>query len=434
MKKFKKNLFSPTPSVVKKVTAATLCCILSGLFLIAGCKKDEKKESYPIDIPFTEYSLPETCQWTNLGYDETVIVVNSMETLQQHIIFPEGNTPEFDFSTNSLLLVSGGAERGISGISKKLQQLSDSRYQWDIEIFLDDPDYPEPWVIAITTSKPIIENAVELNVTTSAVEYPVDVPFELYYIGSHGKSLPHHANLKYDNSALVINSQEELDNFNKSDGEFYNQLIHKFNDLPEIDFSIHTLLLASGRTNYTIGPFNNKKLQQNSLNDYKWDIDGILSGGDAEDDWISAIITKKIKSNSNFNLNVTIDFYWSLPDDFSIELFWRDYSLAETSCQWTNFITDTVFVVYNNTALEQYITCKGDIYPPIYSDSKLFLTKIRTPKLTHMLSKRLFLCKEKYKLDIEITLSDIEQPDEQIIAIITEEFIALPVELNVKYY
>ena len=45
MKKKKKNLFSPTPSVVKRGTVAMLCLMLTGLFLVAGCKKDDKKTS-----------------------------------------------------------------------------------------------------------------------------------------------------------------------------------------------------------------------------------------------------------------------------------------------------------------------------------------------------------------------------------------------------
>ena len=40
MNKMKKNLFSPTPSVVKRGTVAMLCLMLAGLFLAAGCKKD----------------------------------------------------------------------------------------------------------------------------------------------------------------------------------------------------------------------------------------------------------------------------------------------------------------------------------------------------------------------------------------------------------
>jgi len=341
MNKKKKNLFSAMPSVVKKGTAAMLCCILSGLFLIAGCKKDEKKESYPIDIPFTEYSLPETCQWTSLGYDETVIVVNSMETLKQYISFPEGNAPEFDFSTNSLLLVSGGAERGISGISKKLQQLSDSRYQWDIEIFLDDPDYPEPWIIAITTSKPVIENAVALNVTTADVE---DIPFKKYYLTSNSIEFCDSWNsLKYDDSVIVINNDTEFEkyaNLDRCEGNI------------EIDFSKQTLLLASGTTTADVLEIS-KNLRKFSENKYVMDVKLRLNTTQDIKKWVAAIVTNKLNDNSNIELSVTtFENDWEC--DCADELFF--YYQSEKVWFSHRFVDSHLIIWFKeNTQIEEII-------------------------------------------------------------------------------
>ena len=433
MKKFKKNLFSSTPSVVKKVTAAILCVLLSGLFSIAGCKKDEKKERYPIDIPFTEYSLPETCQWTNLGYDETVIVVNSMETLKQYMIFPEGNTPEFDFSTNSLLLVSGGAERGISGISKKLQQLSDSRYQWNIEIFLDDPDEPEPWIIAITTSKPIIDNAVELNVTTSAVEYPVDVPFELYYVRNEHSCI--------QDTVIIINSNEELERYIGDNG---NPPICTYIEpgFPAIDFSRHSLLLTGGFWHNDNRYVNNVNLKQLSSTAYEWEIDVFVSGGDMSSNWINAVVTKKINSNSTVVSKITYLTWWGYsgnwedwPDDYSIELCIKNYSLENSSCQWTNLEENKTIIVRTPDELDNYITCSENTYPDLDIGPKnLLITKISMPQSMKITSKRLFRYKEKHVLNVEGIISDME-PKEHIIAFTVDyRYGVYDVELNVKYY
>jgi len=56
MKKMKKNLFSTTSGIIKKGTVAALCLILSGLFLVAGCKKDAPKNitGCNVDNPLTD--------------------------------------------------------------------------------------------------------------------------------------------------------------------------------------------------------------------------------------------------------------------------------------------------------------------------------------------------------------------------------------------
>ena len=70
MKKLNQNLFSPTPSVAKKVTAVMLCMILSGLFLVAGCKKDNSVTSY-------EPEEDEFCGYVNMeNIDKTIPVIN----------------------------------------------------------------------------------------------------------------------------------------------------------------------------------------------------------------------------------------------------------------------------------------------------------------------------------------------------------------------
>jgi len=130
-------------------------------------KWEEKTlHNYPIEIPFTEYSLAGTfCQWTNLNYDDKIIVINNNEKLANHINCLEGNCPEIDFSKYSLLLSSGRTNKVIFKINKHLLlQLSANKYKLDIEIYLLDADAHEQWDTALIVNKLKKENNIELKV------------------------------------------------------------------------------------------------------------------------------------------------------------------------------------------------------------------------------------------------------------------------------
>jgi hypothetical protein len=159
------------PRALKKGTVAMLCMILTGLFLFVGCKKDGKKDDpppepeYPINISFTEYSLAENCQWTNLAYDNTVIIINSDEILKQYVACTGGGYPEIDFSENSLLLASGATSSNISKITvNNLQQLSRNEYELNMEILLGNATVVEEWTVALIVEKVSEESHIKLNV------------------------------------------------------------------------------------------------------------------------------------------------------------------------------------------------------------------------------------------------------------------------------
>jgi hypothetical protein len=342
--------------------------------------------------------------------------------LKKYISCGESSLPEIDFNKNSLLLVSGGSERGISAIPKKLQQLSANLYQWDIEILLDETGELEEWVIAITTSKPIVESTVKLNTTTSK-EYSIDVPFSTYFVKYGGRY--NDSNCKYYNhegKVIVINNQEELDKY-----------LPCRNNIPEVDFSKHSLLLTSASTDISFFLINNNTLQKLSSNDYVWNIDLFLSSGDSGSNWTNVILTKKIGSNSNVKSNIIEKEKPS--DNDSIEIFIRDYNLSETLCIWENLEDNKIKIVRNNTELEKYLTCSNGSYPNIYLGygTELWLTKVSVPKPINTISKRLFLFNEKYVLNVEITLSNMGQPKEHIIALFKEcAWFSCPIELNVN--
>jgi len=159
-------------NVIRKVTVTTLCVIMIGLFFAFGCKKDNgekgdnppEEPTYPIEIPFTEYSLKGTsCQWTNLAYDNTVIIIDSDEKMNQYIT--GSGYPEIDFETQTLLLASGKTEKGISEITvNNLQQLSANEYELDMELLLNNETIAEEWAIALIIEKVSEESTVELSV------------------------------------------------------------------------------------------------------------------------------------------------------------------------------------------------------------------------------------------------------------------------------
>ena len=157
--------------MIKKLILKTLTffLILTGLF--SSCKDPELKINYPIDIPFTEYSLTNTsCRWMNLPYDEQIIIINSSEELEKHIFCSEGSYPEIDFSKHSLLLASGKTKKEIDEVvTKGLQQLSSNKYELSLEIAITDIPAIETWNMAFFIEKINDNSVVELNLTLNKV-------------------------------------------------------------------------------------------------------------------------------------------------------------------------------------------------------------------------------------------------------------------------
>jgi len=314
MKKIKQKLFSTAPSVVRKGMAAMLCMVMVGLFLVVGCKKDDEKKppiEYPIDVPFMEYTLPETCQWKNLDYDEKVIIINNDRELGNYLACEGGNYPEIDFEKQTLLLASGNASNGIEKITvNHLRQLAENDYELNIELLLCDTIAAEKWTMALITEKISEESTVELIVT----EYPIDVPFEEY-------CLYHDLSLRYwDNEGVVhekypcwknLNHDEDAPDFVRggridvinSDEELENHLICP-EDYPAIDFSKQTLVLASGMTLQCPVAIHNIGFIKTSANQYT--LKATISCGPFQSGeyWWFAIITPKIEDEATVLLSI----------------------------------------------------------------------------------------------------------------------------------
>jgi uncharacterized repeat protein (TIGR02543 family) len=118
---------------------------------------------YPIEVPFTEYSLTSTsCQWTNLIYDDKLIVINRDEILRGYITCTDGSYPAIDFSKHTLLLANGTTPNGIVEISNRLLQLSTNGYKLDVEILLNETEMLGYWITALIVNKLNEESDIEL--------------------------------------------------------------------------------------------------------------------------------------------------------------------------------------------------------------------------------------------------------------------------------
>jgi hypothetical protein len=128
------------------------------------------------------------------------------------------------------------------------------------------------------------------------IEYPIEIPFEEYcanrscwiYFSHPPQWLPWH-------ELIIINNSEELE-----------QYLICINDCPEIDFSKHTLLLARGWTHCQIIEISRKHLLQLSKNDYKLEINILLSNATLGERWVVPLIVDKLNEESNVELKVTM--------------------------------------------------------------------------------------------------------------------------------
>lgn len=143
-----------------KLTALLL--LLSG---IASTCNPENPD-FPKDVSYQEYSLSGSCQWSNLPYNEKVIIINSQEELERYVSCNEESYPAINFSKQSLLLASGKTNSGVSEIAvTDLKQLSANLYKLNIEITLNHTDVIEPWCVALVVDKLGESNNVELEAT-----------------------------------------------------------------------------------------------------------------------------------------------------------------------------------------------------------------------------------------------------------------------------
>jgi len=128
---------------------------------------------YPIELSFENYSLEgSSCHWTNLPYNDKVIIINNSVELEKYISCNEGSYPAIDFSKHSLILASGKTDIGIYEIvANNLLQLSSNKFKLTVGIVLYGIVNIESWNIALLVEKLNKESVLELNVAFEGVEF-----------------------------------------------------------------------------------------------------------------------------------------------------------------------------------------------------------------------------------------------------------------------
>ena len=114
--------------------------------------------TYPLEIPFTEYSLAgSSCQWKNYQghYDGNVVVmINSDEELKNYIqCTGESDYFEVDFSKYTLLLAHGIERYVVHFDYTSLQQLSELNYVMKINFITTGFAMITDWQVPIMVSK-----------------------------------------------------------------------------------------------------------------------------------------------------------------------------------------------------------------------------------------------------------------------------------------
>jgi len=267
-----------------KFTAFLL--IIAGWFASCG-----KENNGPVEIPFTEYSLAGTlCQWTNLGYNDKVIIINSSAALENYLTNTGSSYPIIDFSKQTLLLASGTTTTGIAGIAKKLQQIS-TRYVLDIEITLNEATFAQEWIVALVTSKLNESKNIELNVTNAygETDYPIEVPLREYSLNGTSCQWKDFES----NKAIIISSDEELRDYIICTGYNY----------PEIDFSVHSLVLVRGMARANVVS-TATSFFHNGERKYTLNVTVYLGPLAVMQPWAISILTPKIPNSANIVLVV----------------------------------------------------------------------------------------------------------------------------------
>ena len=123
--------------------------------------------------------------------------------------------------------------------------------------------------------------------------------------------------------------------------------------------------------------------------------------------------------------------------DYPVEIMFIDCSLDKTNCSVKHFENDKVFIINSIGDLKNnYISCSDDSYPVIdFSKHTLLLAKgTATNGIKSIVKKLRQVSKNKYVLDVEVTLNDTCEVGVWQVAIITSKLNKKSnIELNVNY-
>ena len=256
---------------MKKIILKTFAffLILTGLF--SSCKDPELKINYPIDIPFTEYSLTNTsCRWINLPYDEQVIIINSNEELEEYLYcmlhYDYAIYPAIDFSKYTLLLACGVENNMFVPDYKSFQQISEKTYQLKVNLLSCEETVVTPWQVPILVNKIVDLTSAEIILTKEFPESIITSPifvddpkiidfFENAFFQSYSLPKCFFTTVeRYKDTILIINNMNE-----------FSAAYICTDDLPKIDFNIYTLIIGKKAVGSSSIHFLDQKIVEGTL-------------------------------------------------------------------------------------------------------------------------------------------------------------------------
>jgi ribulose-5-phosphate 4-epimerase/fuculose-1-phosphate aldolase len=194
---------------------------------------------------------------------------------------------------------------------------------------------------------------------------------------------------------VVVNSDEELQNYISG------------TDYPPVDFSKHTLVMATGETPVTITAmvYNFRQL---STNKYELYTEVILGDGMTFEDWRVAILVDKLSDKADIDLDVNV-----VASGLHV--------INGESWRFGNLPIEDVVLVNNNEELQNYIS--GTDYPHInFSEYTLILASGTTAYEVNRTTCLLIpLSTDKYELYVRVVLGNDTVDDVWLLAILVDK-------------
>ena len=292
----------PPFAKVRSIVTHGIICLL--LFTAVSCRSTNEEEKEPVYVPFTELSLSggeRAQEWIFQDAQPehgNLVIINSQEVLENYTFWR--TRPHVDFSKYTVLLVYGTEDYFTSIVDKSLQRISRGNYVMNVTLQpYTVSSARSHWHVAITTDKLDENSHVALNITRNEKKETIEVPFTELSLSLSGCIW----NWRYgrdrsDTEVIIVNSDSELRPHLDCWGDY---------TLPDINFSEHSLLLATGVHNVIgIGSGRPVAFQQTSTNTYRLDIEVTPSDLPVVGRWYIGFITSKWNTENKIEINKTI--------------------------------------------------------------------------------------------------------------------------------
>jgi len=256
------------------------------------------------------------------------------------------------------------------------------------------------------------------------LSYPIKISFEEYSLeGTKCKW----KNLPNSNTAILLNSNDELEQYIACHESTY----------PVIDFSKHSLLLASGKFYSGILEPVVTDFLQHSQNKYSLDMEITLSDTAVPKSWVKALVVKKMTEESKVKLKET---YVEQDLTYPVDVHFLDYSLEGTGLKWPTMYGGSKgkYLIINNKTVFESLNYQFDVIPYPEIDFKkysfiLVYGNTDSPLVgTFEIDKRLQrIDKKNYVMNIYITT--INRGRWYVPILVNKISDYVPIELIVEY-